>query len=218
VANTNLIPCGTAFEKEILMHMKKMGHLSLLVLVALVAGGCANYKEPARLALQEIEYSMQAVAIDAKKYVPDQYAQLEQKLAAAKSSYASGDYKGTVKQVRELRANISTVSTAATAARDDKNAMLAQQWRSMSTDVPKMVDAIGKRIDSLGKKKLPKNVTQANLDAAKAAYEEMKAAWSEASAASDSGNIEAAVTKGSVVQTKGQEVMTMLDMPPAATA
>ena len=200
------------------MRMKKMGTLSLLVLVALIAGGCANYKEPARLALQEIEYSMQAAAIDAKKYVPEQYAQLEQKLEAAKSSYASGDYKGTVRQVRELRNQISTVSAAATAARDEKAAMLAQQWRSMSTDVPKMVEAIGKRIESLGKKKLPKNVTQANFDAAKAAYEEIKTAWTEASQASDAGNIEAAVTKGTTVQTKGQEVMTMLGMPPVATA
>jgi hypothetical protein len=198
--------------------MTKMRALSLLVLVALVAGGCANYKEPARLALQEIQYSLQAVAGDAKKYAPDQYAKLEEQYEAAKASFASGDYKSTVRQVRELRDNISTVSAAARATRDEKSAELAQQWRSMSTDVPKMVDAIGKRIDSLGKKKLPKDVTQASFDAAKAAYEEMKAAWSEASQASDSGNIEAAVAKGTTVQTKGQEVMTMLGMPPATTA
>jgi len=199
------------------MRMKQMRTLGLLVLVALVAGGCANYKEPARLALQEIGYSMQAAAGDAKKYVPEQYAQLEQKLEAAKASYASGDYKGTVRQVRELRASITQVSAAATAARDEKTATLAQQWRAMSTDVPKMVDAIGKRIDTLGKRKLPKDVTQSNFEAAKAAYEEMKAAWTEASQESDSGNIEAAVTKGTTVQAKGQEVMTMLAMPPPTT-
>jgi len=196
-----------------------MRSFSLWVLAALVAGGCANYKEPARLALQEVQYSLQAVAIDAKKYVPDQYVQLEQQYEAAKSSYASGDYKGTVRQVRELRDHISTVSAAATAARDEKTANLNQQWRSMSTDLPKMVEAIGKRLDSLSKtKKLPKNVSQSNFDAAKSAYEEMKQAWTEASAASDSGNIEAAVTKGTTVQTKGQEVMTMLGMPSTATA
>jgi uncharacterized protein YycO len=120
--------------------------------------------------------------------------------------------------VRELRANISTVAAAARATRDEKAAQLAQEWRSMSANVPKMVEAIGKRIDALGKKKLPKDVTQASFDAAKASYEEMKAAWSEASQASDAGNIEAAVAKGTTVQTKGQEVMTMLGMPPPATA
>jgi hypothetical protein len=200
------------------MRMKKMRALSLLVLAALVAGGCANYKEPARLALQEIGYSLQAASGDVKKYAPDEYVKLEQQYEAAKTSYASGDYKGTVKQVRELRQNITTVSAAARATRDEKAAQLAQEWRSMSTNVPKMVEAIGKRIDSLGKKKLPKDVTQSSFDSAKAAYEEMKAAWSEASQASDSGNIEAAVAKGTTVQTKGQEVMTMLGMPPPATA
>jgi hypothetical protein len=193
------------------MRMTMMRTYGLLVLAALVAGGCANYKEPARLALQEIEYSLQAVAGDAKKYVPEQYAQLQQQYEAAKTSYNSGDYKGTVAQVRQLREHISQVSSAASAKRDETVANLNEQWRSMSTELPKMVDAVGKKIDSMGKtKKLPKNVTQTNFDAAKAGYEDMKKTWTEASQAADSGNIESAVSKGTTVQTKGQEVMTML--------
>lgn len=190
-----------------------MRYLSLWVMVALVAGGCANYKEPARIALQEVEYSMQAAAGDAKQHVPDQYARLQEQQEAAKASFAAGDYKTTVRQVRELRQNIEKVSAAAIAAREQMTASLNQQWQAMSADLPKMVDAIGKRIDSLSKsKKLPKNLTQANFDAAKAAYEDVKKAWTEASDASSAGNIETAVAKGTTVQTKGQEVMTLLGM------
>jgi len=192
---------------------EKMRFLSLWVMAALVAGGCANYKEPARLALQDVEYAMQAASNDAKKYVPDQYAKLQEQHDAAKASFASGDYKGTVRQVRELRQNITQVSAAARATRDQMAASLNQQWQSMSTDLPKMVDAIGKRIDSLSKtKKLPKNLTQSNFDAAKAGFEEVKKAWDEASQASSAGNIETAVSKGTTVQTKGQEVMSLLGM------
>lgn len=191
---------------------QKMRFLSLWVMAALVAGGCANYKEPATRALQDVEYAMQAVS-DAKKYVPDQYAKLQEQHDAAKASFANGDYKETVRQVRELRQNITQVSAAAGAARDQMAASLNQQWESMSADLPKMVDAIGKRIDSLSKtKKLPKNLTQSNFDAAKAAYEEVKKAWDEASQASSAGNIETAVSKGTTVQTKGQEVMSLLGM------
>jgi predicted nucleic acid-binding Zn-ribbon protein len=190
-----------------------MRYLSLWVMAALVAGGCANYKEPARIALQDVGYSMQAAAGDAKKYVPDQYAKLEQEHEAAKASFASGDYKNTVAQVRALRQHISQVSSAAAAARDQMAASLNQQWQAMSADLPKMVDAIGKRIDSLSKsKKLPKDLTPTNFEAAKAGYEDVKKAWSEASQASDAGNIETAVSKGTAVQTKGQEVMTLLGM------
>jgi cell wall-associated NlpC family hydrolase len=182
-------------------------------MAALVAGGCANYKEPARIALQDVEYAMQAASGETKKYVPDQYAKLEQQHEAAKASFAAGDYKATVRQVRELRQNISRTSAAAVAAREQLAASLNQQWQAMSADLPKMVDAIGQRIDSLSKtKKLPKNLSQTNFDAAKAGYEDLKKAWSEASQASDAGNVETAVAKGTTVQTKGQEVMSLLGM------
>jgi predicted nucleic acid-binding Zn-ribbon protein len=196
-----------------------MRSISLLVLTALVAGGCANYKEPARVALQELDYKMQAVGPDAKKYKPEEYAKLQQDYETAKATYAQGDYKETVRQVRQLQANISQVSAAAASAREEMVAQLNQQWTTMSADLPKMVDAIGKRIDSLSKtKKLPKNLTESSLSAAKAGFEDVKKMWDEASQAAASGNVETAVSKGTTIQTKGQEIMSTLGMPPPATA
>jgi hypothetical protein len=196
----------------------QMRFLSLWVAAALVAGGCANYKEPARIALQEVDYKLQAQT-DLKKYKPEDFAKLEQDYQAAKQTYEQADYKETVRQVRALQANISKVSAAAAAEREATVAALNQQWTTMSADLPKMVDAIGKRIDTLSKtKKLPKNITQSNFDAAKASFEDVKKMWDEASRAASSGNVEAAVSTGSTIQTKGQEVMTMLGMPPATTA
>ena len=83
----------------------------------------------------------------------------------------------------------------------------------MSTDVPKMVDAIQSRVDILSKSHhLPANVTKDSLAAAKSGLDSIKATWADASAAATSGDYTGAMSKAKAVKDKAAEIMKSLGM------
>lgn len=196
-----------------------MRYLGLWAAVAVLAAGCTNYKEPARMAIQEVQYSLQAVSTDAAKYLPDELAALQADYDKAKVSFEKGDYKEALTGVRSLKPKISALSAKAAATKEQQVAALNGTWQTMSTELPKLVQTIESRLNTLSRtKKLPKNVTQSGLEQAKAGLADVKKLWDEASQASSSGNLEIAVSKGTDLQAKGREVMTLLGMEPAPAA
>jgi hypothetical protein len=83
----------------------------------------------------------------------------------------------------------------------------------VSTDVPKMVDAIQSRVDILSKSHhLPKNVSKDALAGAKSGLGSLKSMWSDASNAASSGDYTTAMSKAQAVKDKASEIMKSLGM------
>ena len=62
--------------------------------VAMVA--CANQMEPAKNALDNINATLTAASADAQKYIPDQLADAQSKVAALTASFDKKDYAAVV--------------------------------------------------------------------------------------------------------------------------
>ena len=195
------------------MYAKSFRSLLVLAFVALLASACTNYKEPAQTAISQAETALDAISVDAQKYLPDKYQETQAAIDAAKATFSKGDYKNALAAAKELPTQVSALATEVAAAKQSAIASLTESWNSLSSDLPNMVNAIQSRVDMLSKsKKLPKNIDQASFDAAKTGLDDMKSTWSAATQSFNSGNVEDAVAKAKQVQQKGTEVMGLLGM------
>jgi len=196
--------------------MKKLytGLLATLAAVLLVA--CINEKAPAEQAIASAEASLVQIRDAAQKYAPDQLQAVDTQLAGLKDSLAKGDYKAVVAGAPALNSAISSLKDAAAAKQQEAEDALAKAkdaWGPMSTEVPKMVDAIQSRVDILSKSHhLPKGVTKDSLASAKSSLDSMKSAWSDASNAATSGDYTTAMTKAQAVKDQASQTMKSLGM------
>jgi hypothetical protein len=196
--------------------MKKQFVWLLAAMMAALIVGCASQKQPAEQAIAAADTALGAVRDQAQKYVPDQLQAVDAQIASAKDSFAKGDYKAVVAAGPAIMAAISSLKDAASAKAADAEAALSKAkdaWSSVSTDVPKMVEAIQSRVDMLSKSHhLPKNVSKDSLAAAKSGLDSMKSMWSDASAAATSGDYTGAMAKAQAVKDKATEIMKSLGM------
>jgi PBP1b-binding outer membrane lipoprotein LpoB len=195
----------------------KKSSVWLLALLAVVAlAGCASQKAPAEQAMANAETQLAEVRDQALKYAPDQLQAVQAQFDSAKDSLNKGDYKTVLAAAPQLNAAISQLKETATAKQAESDAALAKAkdaWGPLSSDVPKMVDAISSRVDVLSKSHhLPKGVTKQTLASAKTSVETMKSAWTDASNAAGAGDYATAVSKGQAVKDQATQVMQSLGM------
>lgn len=196
--------------------MKKLSVWLLTSLVAVLIVGCANQKAPAEAAIANAEAAIAPIRDAAHTYVPDQMQAVDAQLNSLKDSLAKGDYAAVIAGAPALSAAISSLKDAAAAKQADAEAAIAKAkdaWAGMSTDVPKMVDAIQSRVDVLSKSHhLPKGVTKDSLAAAKSGLDTMKTGWSDASSAATSGDFTTAMSKAQAVKDQATQIMQSLGM------
>jgi hypothetical protein len=196
--------------------MKKLSLWLSAMLAAMLIVACANQKAPAEQAIANAESALGAVRDMAQKYVPDQLQAVETQLSGLKDSLSKGDYKGVIDGAPALMTAIGGLKDAAAAKQADAEAAMAKAkdaWASMSTDVPKMVDAIQSRVDILSKSRhLPSGVTKDSLAAAQSGLTSMKSAWTDATNAATSGDFSTAMTKGQAVKDQATQIMQSLGM------
>ena len=201
------------------MYAKSLYSLVILAFVALFASACSHHKEQAQAAIAQAETALEAISVDAQKYLPQKYQELEDAITAAKATLDKGDAKGALAAAKDLPARVAALGSEVASAKQQAIATLTDSWNSMSGDLPKMIDAIQSRVDTLSKsKKLPKGLDQASFDAAKSGLDEIKGLWSAATQSFNSGNVEDAVAKAKAVEQKGTEVMGLLGMKTAPAA
>lgn len=158
---------------------------------AILIAACANQMEPAKNALDNINASLGAVSADAQKYVPDQLASAQSKVAALTASYNKKDYAAVVTSAPAVLAEVNGLAGAATAKKDEILKALGTEWRSLAASVPQSVTAVQTRIDELSKtKRVPKGL---DLTAAKSGLADATSAWEKAQSAFKSGNAADAV-------------------------
>jgi hypothetical protein len=168
--------------------------------VALLFAACVNQMEPAKNALDNINSQLSAVSADAQKYIPDQYAQAQGKVAALTASFEKKDYQAVIAGAPAVLTEISGLSGAVAAKKDEMVKALGNEWRSLAASVPQSLTAVQTRVDALSKTKhVPKDV---DLNAAKSGLADANTAWSKAEDAFKAGNPDDAVTAGKDAQTK----------------
>ena len=200
------------------MYAKSFRSLLFLAVVALAASACTNYKEPAQRAIAQAETALDAISVDAQKFLPDKYKEVQDAIDAAKATFEKNDYKNALAQAKDLPAKVAALATDVSAAKQAAIATWTDEWNSLSADLPNLVNAIQSRVDTLSKsKKLPKNIDQATFEAAKTGLDDMKSTWNAASQSFNSGNVEDAVAKAKQVQEKGTEIMSQLGMKTGAS-
>src|ERR1700735_3903565 len=168
--------------------------------IAVLFVACANQMEPAKNALDNINTTLNSVSADAQKYVPDQFAEAQGKVAELKASFDKQDYAAVVARAPAVLSQVRGLSDAAAAKRDEMVKALGNEWRSLAASVPQSLTAVQARIDALTKSKhVPKDV---DLGAGKSGLADATSAWDKAQEAFKSGNPEDAVTAAKDAQGK----------------
>ena len=196
--------------------MKKLSVGLLATLAACALIGCISQKAPAEQAVASAETSLSAIRDTAQKYAPDQLQTVEAQLTAMKENLSKGDYQAVLAAAPNVNSSIKGLEDVADNTKAEVDAALAKakdQWGPMSTDVPKMVDAIQTRVDTLSKAHhLPKGVTKDKVASAKSGLDSMKSSWADASNAAATGDFTTAVSKGQAVKDQAADLMKSLAM------
>jgi uncharacterized protein YoxC len=168
--------------------------------VAILFVACVNQMEPAKNALDNINSTLSAVSADAQKYIPDQYAQAQGKVAALTASYEKKDYAAVIAGAPAVLTEVNGLSGAVSDKKDEMVKALGNEWRSLAASVPQSLTAVQARVDDLSKtKRVPKDV---DLGAAKSGLADANTAWGKAQDAFKSGNPEDAVAAAKDAQSK----------------
>src|ERR1700722_7245416 len=168
--------------------------------VAILFVACANQMEPAKNALDNINSTLNSVSADAQKYVPDQFADAQTKVAALTASFEKKDYAAVVAGAPPVFAEVNGLRGAAEATKEEMMKALGNEWRSLAASVPQSLSAVQTRIDDLSKaKRVPKDV---DLGTAKSGLADATSAWDKAQEAFKAGNPADAVTAGKDAQGK----------------
>jgi hypothetical protein len=167
---------------------------------AILIVACANQMEPAKNALDNINATLSAASADAQKYVPDQLASAQSKVAELTAYFDKKDYAAVVTGAPAVLAEVNGLAGAAAAKKDEILKALGNEWRSLAASVPQSVTAVQTRIDALSKTKhVPKDI---DLTAAKSGLADATSAWEKAQSAFKSGNAPDAVTAAKDAQSK----------------
>jgi hypothetical protein len=174
----------------------------MIYAAAIILAACAGQKEPAQKSIGEIEATVIAASSEAAKYVPDQLADVQSKLAALKTSYDKQDYAAVVAGAPVVLSEAQGLATAAAAKKDEVLKQLNDSWSGLAATVPEEVTAVQGRIELLSKKSSKKMAAGIDLDAAKAAEGDAMSLWSKAQAAFSAGNLEEAVNTAKDVKAR----------------
>jgi hypothetical protein len=169
--------------------------------VALVMAACSPQKEPAGKMISDIQDAVNA-APDAAQYVPDQLADVQQKLGALKATYDKKDYPGVVKDGPAVLSEAQGLESAATAKKELIARGFKDQWAALANVVPGNASSIQSRIDFLSKKENKKLASGVDLAEARSGLSDAEARWTKAQDTYGQGNLEEAVTIAKTVQGK----------------
>jgi hypothetical protein len=196
--------------------MKTLSGWLLATLAAVALVGCDTQKAPAEQAVASAETALGAIRDSAQKYAPEQLQIVDKELTAMKDSLAKGNYRAVLDAAPTVNSSIAGLKDIADNKKVAADAALAKAkdaWGPMSSEVPKMVDAVQSRVAALAKSRhLPKGITKDKVASARAALDSMKSGWSDAAGAASAGDFTTAVSKAQSVRDQAADVMKSLGM------
>jgi hypothetical protein len=197
-------------------NRKTVGFLA--VAAALLLGACANQMEPAQKAIAGVESAVNAAAPDAAKYVPDQLATVQKKLADLKGSFDNKDYAAVLTGAPAVLTEAQGLLGTAMLKKDEVVKALSAQWPALAASLPGLVSSVTSHVAAMAKSKhAPAGV---DVAAAQAAVADAGSLWSKAQAAFAAGNVEEAVNTANEVKAKAEAAAAAIKMklPNAAPA
>ena len=169
--------------------------IAMLTLVAmLVLVGCSSQKEPAQIALGNIEATIIASSGDAAKYAPDQLMDVQSKLGQLQASFDAKDYAAVVAGAPEAMTAAHGLISAAAMAKAASDKALSEQWTTLAATIPDYMEAIRGRIELLNKKSSRRLAAGIDLGAASERLDSAVSLWSKGQAAFATGNMTEAVS------------------------
>jgi hypothetical protein len=195
---------------------QRVSRYAVFSMAALILAACASQKEPAQKLISDVEATVAAASTEAAKYVPDQLADVQAKLAGLKASFDKQDYASVVTAGPTVLAAAQGLATAAAAKKDEVLKALNDEWTGLAGALPGDVTAIQTRIDELSKKSNKKQAhgidKGIDLDAAKAGAGDATSLWSKAQAAFAAGNLDEAVSTAKDVKAKVEALAVSLKL------
>jgi hypothetical protein len=202
-----------------MQFFQRVSRYAVISMAAIILAACASQKEPAQKLIGDVESTVAAASTEAAKYVPDQLADVQAKLAGLKESFDKQDYAAVVTGGPAVLTAAQGLATAAAAKKDEVLKALNDEWTGLSSALPGDVTAIQTRIDELSKKSNKKQAKGIDLDAAKAGAGDATSLWSKAQAAFAAGNLDEAVSTAKDVKAKVEALAATLKLDlPASTA
>jgi len=198
--------------------IQRVSHLALISMAAIVLAACAGQKEPAQKLIGDIQSTVTAASAEAAKYVPDQLADVQSKLAALKASFDKQDYAAVVTGAPSVLSAAQALATSAAAKKDEVVKEANDQWSAMAEALPRDITAIQNRIELLSKKSSRKMAAGIDVKEAKSSLDDASSLWSKAQAAFAGGNLDEAVTTAKDVKGKIDAAATTLKLDLAAPA
>jgi hypothetical protein len=189
-------------------NRKTVGFLA--VAAALLLSACASQQEPAQKAIAGIDSAVSAAAPDAGKYVPDQLAAVQKKLADLKTAYDNKDYATVLTGAPGVLTDAQSLLGAAMLKKDEVVKAMSAQWPALAASLPGLVTSVTNHVNALAKSKhVPAGV---DVAAAKASIADAGSLWSKAQAAFAAGNIEEAVSTANDVKAKAEAAAAAIKM------
>lgn len=193
----------------------------LVCLVAIISSmmlvACADPKARSEEAIKTATDALAPVKADAIKYIPEQVKALEDKLAAAKTAIAKGDFPTASLNATEVFNKVKELPAAAAAKKDE----LTKKWAEVSAALPKSLEEMTAKVAEVAKikpKKLPAGLDTEKVEKAKVDAEAVSKLWAEADAAAKEGKLADAVAKSIQVKEKAAAVMAVFAPPAPAAA
>jgi len=200
------------------MKINRTGWLGAgLAVVALAIAGCGGGKEPATQAIAGIETAIESASTEAAKYVPEDLATVQGKLAELKTAFDSGDYGKVIASAPGILDAANKLKVNALMKKQQVMTAMQGEWKSLSESLPAAVTQIDARlgaIDKMRRRWTPEQTAQ--HEAARTGVAEAKALWEQAGAAMTAGNLEEAVTKARDVKAKTDAAMAALGLTAAS--
>ena len=202
-----------------MQFFQRVSRYAVISMAAIILAACASQKEPAQKLIGDVEATVAAASTEAAKYVPDQLADVQAKLAGLKESFDKQDYAAVVTGGPAVLSAAQGLATAAAAKKDEVLKALNDEWTGLAGSLPGDVTAIQNRIDELSKKSNKKQAKGIDLDAAKTGVGDANSLWSKAQAAFAAGNLDEAVSTAKDVKAKVEALAATLKLDlPASTA
>jgi hypothetical protein len=165
-----------------------------MLIAMLTLMGCSSQKEPAQIALGNIEATIIASSGEAAKYAPAQLLDVQSKLGRLQASFDAKDYAAVVAGAPAAMTAAHSLISAAATAKAAADTALNEQWTALAATLPDYMAAVRRRIELLNKKSSRRLAAGIDLGAASERLDEAVSLWSKAQAAFATGNMSEAVS------------------------
>jgi hypothetical protein len=175
--------------------------LSIAVATWLMTACTSSNKQPADQAITAADNAL-AAADDAKKYMPEQYNDVLLKLNALKVAYNKGKFDEVVAGAPAVQTSIQGLADALAAQKEKDNQQYAEEWKTVSESVPKVIGEVEHQGELLEKSKKPPEGV--DFPSARRYVQEAQNMWKQAKLAGDDGKYEAAVITAKKAQQRAE--------------